>query len=115
MSEKALSRDDVIRLLFEKDFFASNPALADIAETVNECKIGYVKDSYARCCGGWPGLMFPALDALFGKLRELKETDPAAVQNFCSFVQQRGNYSESQFLIYYRKGKEGRPERLAIP
>lgn len=115
MAEKAMSRDDVIHLLFEKDFFAANPALADIAQTVNECKIAYVNDSYNRCCGGWPGLMFPAIDALFSKLRELKETDPASVAHFCRFIQQRRNYSEQQFLIYYRKDTKGRPERLALP
>lgn len=115
MSEKALSRDDVISLLFEKDFFASNPALAPIGQVVNECKVAYINDSYSRCCGGWAGFMFPAIDALFSKLRELKETDPAAIENFCRFIQQRRNYSEQQFLIYYRKGKEGRPERLALP
>lgn len=115
MDSKALSRDDMIRLLFEKDFFASNPELASIAPTVNGCKIAYVKDTSRRCCGGNVGIMFPAIDALFQKLGELKEANSPAVQTFCDFLARKKGFDNAQFMIYYRKTKEGKPERLSLP
>jgi hypothetical protein len=115
MTQKALSRDDIVRILFEKDFFANNPALASIAQIVNPCKIAYVKDSYGRCCGGNMGLMFPALEALFDKLRELKETDQDAVKTFCDFLAKKKGYDTASFMIYYRKQKSGPPIRIALP
>lgn len=115
MQTKALSRDDIIRLLFEKDFFASNPALAAIAPTINSCKIAYVKDAAGRCCGGNVGIMFPAIDALFQKLGELKQENSPAIQTFCDFLARKKGFDSASFMIYYRKTKEGRPERLSIP
>lgn len=115
MAEKALSRDDLIKLLFEKDFFASNPALRPIAETINNCKLAYVKDARGRCCGGNIGIMFPAIDALFQKLGDLKQENDPGVKTFCDFLARKKGFDTAQFMIYYRKTKEGRPERLSLP
>lgn len=115
MQQKALSRDDIIKLLFERDFFASNPELAPIAQTINDCKIAYVKSAYGRCCGGNIGLMFPAIDALFQKLGELKQEKSPAVKTFCDFLARKKGFDDASFMIYYRKKKEGRPERLSLP
>lgn len=115
MQPKALSRDDIVRLLFEKDFFASNPALRSIADIVNKCKIEYVKDASGRCCGGNIGIMFPALDALFQKLGELKQANDPGVKTFCDFLALKKGFDKAEFMIYYRKSKEGRPTRLSLP
>lgn len=115
MAANALSRDDIIKLLFEQDFFASNPALHCIAEKINTCKIAYVKDAAGRCCGGNVSIMFPAIDALVQRLGELKQENDCGVQTFCDFLARKKGFNNAQFMIYYRKTKQGRPERLSLP
>lgn len=115
MERKALSRDDIIRIFFADKFFANNPALAPIAEVVNPCKIAYVKDASTRCCGGNIGLMFPAIEALFDKLQDLKTTEPEAVQKFCSFLARVKGYENASFTVYYRKQNSGKPIKIDIP
>jgi hypothetical protein len=115
METKALSRDDIIKLLFEKDFFANNQALIPIADKINKCKIAYVKSAYGHCCGGNIGLMFPAIDALFEKLSALKKEDQAAIDTFCRYLGHKKGYDKAEFTVYYRKTNEGKPIKLSLP
>lgn len=111
---KALSRDDIIQVLFAPDFFDINPALQDLAPVLTKCKQAY-RESYVDCCGSRRETMYPAVALLFHTLQELKEKDPEATRTFCTFMADKKGFDSAEFTIYYRGSKTGKPTILAIP
>jgi hypothetical protein len=111
---KALSRDDIIQVLFASDFFDINPALQALEPVLTKCRQAY-RDSHVDCCGSRRETMYPAVALLFHMLQQLKESDPAATRTFCAFMADKKGFDSAEFTIYYRGSKTGKPTILAIP
>lgn len=102
----SLSRDNIIRFINAPDFFERNPALQDQEATIQACKQTYAesKKNSTCACGGNTKLLTPCLEALLGRLEELKETNPAAILDFVQYVTgQTAGERRINVTVYYTK------------
>lgn len=117
MSRIGMSRDDLMRVLFEDDFCASNPCFAAHKDELLACRAAYQKSAEkSTCrCGGNPRLVFDCMDNVLAQLTKFKEENPAAVQTFVEYVGQKRGGTAASITIYYRKTGDTPLQKFKFP
>ena len=117
MAHVGLGRDDLLRLIFEDDFFEQNAGLAAQQEEVLACRAAYQKSAArSSCrCGGNPRLAFACMDNLLAKLTELKTAAPDVVRAFVAYAGRKRNKDATSITIYYRKTSQIPLQKFKFP
>lgn len=117
MAHAGLSRDDLLRLIFEDDFCDQNPALAEHKKAIAACRAAYEKSAATKACrcGANPSVAFSCMDKVLASLTALKETNPAAVQTFVAYAGRKHNKPLTFITMYYRKTAETPLQKFRFP
>jgi hypothetical protein len=114
MSRLVFGRDQLLQLLLVDELFTVVPELAYVKQMRDVALPAYHESVQRSCCGGDPRLMFPALDELMATLRQLQRHSPSVIERFRAFVAGRSGTDAHPFQIYYRKGRQGLPDKLVL-
>jgi hypothetical protein len=96
----------MIGLLREDEFYATAPAFAFLKGAAKGAWATYqAKKDCARCGREWQ-YMQGCVDALFLKMRQLKEAKDPALEDVRTFIESRKGYACRPIVIYYRRSKK---------
>lgn len=118
MSAKVITRDEFAGVLFQPDFFTANPSLQALADQVAACHTAYTESAQkSTCgCGGNPRLIFDCLDTVLAELERLRAEDPAALQTFVNYANEKlGCRPGTTVVLYYRKTSETPMLKVSFP
>lgn len=117
MAHLGLGRDDLLRLIFEPDFFEQNPGLESQQAEIVACRAAYSQSAAkSRCrCGGDPRLAFECMDNLLARLTTLKQENPEIVCSFVAYVGRKRNKELGSITIYYRKTSQIPLQKFRFP
>jgi hypothetical protein len=114
MSRLVFGRDQLLQLLLVDELFTVVPELVYVKQMRDVARPAYEESVRRSCCGGDARLMFPALDELMLTLRHLQKHAPSVIERFREFVAGRSGTDANPFQIYYRKGRQGLPDKLVL-
>jgi len=101
-----LDRQHMVAMLGDPEFFDSCPEFLWLKKTALQTKAIYDESAKQKCCGGDWAIIRPVVDAFFNNLKELKENDPANVQNIRTYLETKKHAAYGEIVIYYRASKE---------
>lgn len=110
----SLSRDNIIRLVSNPNFFVKNPSLKPHEEAIAACREAYAqsKKNSSCGCGGNTKLLTPCFEDLLTALEEFKQTNPDAVADFVRHVTgQTVGEHRINVTVYYTKNRGSAPHR----
>lgn len=100
-----LSRDHMIQMANSPDFYDAAPSflyLKDVAmQTWAELK---AKEDCRKCQHEW-ATMRGVVDAIFIKLREMKETNDPGLADVKKWLETRKGYPIEKCVLYYRRSR----------
>lgn len=107
-----LDRQHMIALVSDPEFYTTCPVFLWLRNTAMAAHARYQLSK--GCCGSDWSIMRPVIDAFFANLRELHELDPQNVECVRNFISAKKGYTASPCVIYYRRGREGRPDKFTF-
>ncbi len=100
-----LDRDYLIQMARAPDFYAAVPAFMYLKDVAMETwRILQTKVDCRKCYHEW-NAMRGICDAIFLKLRELKERDDPAIKDIKRWLSTRKGYTVDKCVLYYRRSR----------
>ena len=113
----SISRDNIVQMMQQEDFFTAVPGLADLKDQFGECKAAYEESGKKQgCrCRADTNLLAPCITAFLTRLETAKENNAELVQQFLQFVAKTPNVEHTGVTIYYAPPNGGEPQRYTYP
>lgn len=107
-----MNRDQLLALILDPEFYDACPEFVVLREQVVAANVGFAANK--KCCGGKVKLMFPVLDATMALMHELQGSNPPALSRVRAFLCGKRKVAYDKVSIYYRKVREGFPDKLVF-
>ncbi len=100
-----LDRDHLIQMADAADFYTAVPVFQYLQEAAIETRRALKKQKgCSKCYHEWQA-MRGICDAIFMKLRELKDANDPAIDAIKNWLSQRKGYRVERCVLYYRRSR----------
>jgi hypothetical protein len=113
----SLSRDNIMQITQQADFFDSFPELAHLKPTFNDCRAAFnesAKKNGCRCRAD-TNVLYPCVSAFLTALEGFKTENPDVVQRFIRLVAKDDKVESTGVTIYYSPPNTSAPTRYTFP
>jgi hypothetical protein len=101
-----IDRDHLIQMVRSLDFYMEVPAFMYLKEAgMTSWRMYEESEECKKCHNEWKH-MRGVCDALFMKLRDLKEENSPALEDIRNWLSKRKGYAVGKVVLYYRRSKE---------
>lgn len=101
-----IDRAHLIQMAKAPDFYIEVPAFLYLREVAMKCWELYRESADCQKCHNEWKHMRGVCDAIFMKLRELKEREDPALEEVRAWLSKRKGYEVGKVVLYYRRSKE---------
>lgn len=113
----SISRDNIMHMTAQADFFDRNPQLTGVKEQIDACRAAFdesAKKQGCRCRAD-TNLLFGCVTAFINTLEEAKTTNPELVKQFVQYVAKSDDITNTKVTLYYVPPNSSTPARYVYP
>ena len=100
-----IDRDHIIQMVKAPDFYIAVPEFLYLKEAAMTSWQMYQDQADCRKCASDWKYMRGVCDAMFMKLRDLKQENPDAIRRIKQWLSKRKGYPVGNVVLYYRRSK----------
>jgi len=113
----SISRDNIMHMVAQPDFFEKNPQLISVKESMDACRAAFEESAKKQgCrCRADTNLLFKCISTFINTLEEAKTTNPEIVHQFVRYVAKADDIANTKVTIYYVPPNSSTPARYVFP